>query len=360
MSFSAAPTGFHRLTPIQARAVLAAILAFSALCVAITVSPWKSGFANSLGVQSPGDVALYNAEIRRIRDGEGYYQAAAVELRSRGYPTASVFNWRTPLPMWLIGKLPHPVGKGLLTGLALVLIVAALRCTVSQGSLAEGGLCAALLFGAVMPVFLSDLFVMPVLWAGVLIGLSVCAYAADHRRLGMFTGLAALFFRDLAGLYCLLAAFWAVKERRRGEVVAWVVGLTAYGLFFLVHCWAAGSLTAPSDAAHERGWVRFGGLPFVISLVQVNAYLLVAPQWLTALYFVAALAGFASWNTRAGQRIATALGLYLVCFAVVGQPFNQYWGSLIAPLMCFGAARFPAAIKDLWRATARRTIAQPA
>ena len=151
-----------------------------------------------------------------------------------------------------------------------------------------------MLFGAVMPVFLSDLFVMPVLWAGVLIGLSVCAYAADHRRLGMFIGLAALFFRDLAGLYCLLAAYWAVKERRRGEVVAWVVGLAAYGLFFFCHCWAAGSFTGPGDAAHERGWVRFGGLPFVISLVQVNAYLLVAPQWLTALYFVAALAGFAS------------------------------------------------------------------
>ena len=41
------------------------------------------------------------------------------ELRTRGYPTASVFNWRTPLPLWVIGKLPHPmIGKVLLGGLA--------------------------------------------------------------------------------------------------------------------------------------------------------------------------------------------------------------------------------------------------
>ena len=49
-------------------------------------------------------MALYRAEVDRIRNGEGYYQAAAAELTARGYPTRSVFNWRTPLPMWLLGK----------------------------------------------------------------------------------------------------------------------------------------------------------------------------------------------------------------------------------------------------------------
>ena len=36
-------------------------------------------------------------------------------------------------------------------------------------------------------------------------------------------------------------------------------------------------------------------------------------------------------------------------FAVIGQSFNQYWGSLIAPLLCFGVARFPASLRDLWQ-----------
>ena len=59
------------------------------------------------GKACSGDIALYLAEIQRIHAGENYYQVAAEELVSRGYPTASVFNWRTPLPMWLIGKLPE-------------------------------------------------------------------------------------------------------------------------------------------------------------------------------------------------------------------------------------------------------------
>ena len=56
-----------------------------------------------------GDVFLYMSEVKRIHAGEGYYQAAAKELVAQGYPTASVFNWRTPLPTWLIAKLPDPL-----------------------------------------------------------------------------------------------------------------------------------------------------------------------------------------------------------------------------------------------------------
>jgi len=42
--------------------------------------------------------------------------------------------------------------------------------------------------------------------------------------------------------------------------------------------------------------------------------------------------------------------LYVVAFAVVGQQVNQYWGELIAPLLCFGVARFPASLRDLCQA----------
>ncbi|MGD0276776.1 MAG: hypothetical protein ABSB79_12125 [Syntrophales bacterium] len=39
----------------------------------------------------------YRSIVARIRSGEGYYQATYSELLTRGYPTASIFNWRTPL-----------------------------------------------------------------------------------------------------------------------------------------------------------------------------------------------------------------------------------------------------------------------
>ncbi len=55
--------------------------------------------------RGPSDIDLYRAEVQRMRDGYGYYDAANAELRARGYPTRSLFNWRMPLPMWLIASV---------------------------------------------------------------------------------------------------------------------------------------------------------------------------------------------------------------------------------------------------------------
>jgi hypothetical protein len=48
------------------------------------------------------DLRCYRSIVDRIRSGEGYYKAAYSELLSRGYPTGSVFNWRTPLLGWTL------------------------------------------------------------------------------------------------------------------------------------------------------------------------------------------------------------------------------------------------------------------
>jgi hypothetical protein len=86
----------------------------------------------------------------------------------------------------------------------------------------------------------------------------------------------------------------------------------------------------------------------VISTAQVNAYLLALPQWVTGIYLSLALLGFAGWTAPWGQRAGLTAALYLGDFAIVGNPFNQYWGSLIAPLLCLGVAQAPAALIDLW------------
>ena len=85
-------------------------------------------------------------------------------------------------------------------------------------------------------------------------------------------------------------------------------------------------LIGPNDVAHTQGWVQFGGAGFVISTVQMNAYLLLLPQWVTAIYFALALLGFAGWTSQAGQRAGITAALYVVAFSFVGQSFNQYWG----------------------------------
>ena len=129
-----------------------------------------------------------------------------------------------------------------------------------------------------------------------------------------------------------------------------MLGLAAWLAFFGWHWWQVHELMAAGARAHRESWIQFGSAGFVISIAQMNAYLLLLPQWVTAIYLVAALVGFAGWSTPLGTRIGLAACLYLMAFAVVGQSFNQYWGALVAPLLCFGVARLPASIGDLCRA----------
>ena len=138
---------------------------------------------------------------------------------------------------------------------------------------------------------------------------------------------------------------------RRCGLVAWIVGLAAWAIFYGLHCWQVLPLIGPDARAHDHGWVQLGGAPFVISTAQMNAYLILLPQWVTALYFTAAMLGFAGWHTPLGRRAGLTVAAFVLAFGFVGQEFNQYWGSLIAPAFCFGVARFPASLADLWRAS---------
>jgi hypothetical protein len=361
--------------------VLAVIALAISFGVAVALAPRAFVDLSTLP-DRPGDVALYRAEVDRIHNGEGYYQAAAAELTVRGYPTRSVFNWRTPLPMWLLGKLPTAaLGQALLGALSLALLLMAFEALAREenarqgigsepgrqtivdhrrprcvGPLLRPAACVLWLIGPVLPTILGDAFVMPVLWAGVLIGLSVCAYGVNRPWLGVTFGLAAVFFRELALPYCLLCAAMAWRQGRRTELAAWGLGLLAWLAFFALHWWQVSGLIAVGARAHRQGWIQFGGAEFVIATVRMNAYLLALPPWITAIYLVAAMVGLGGWSTPLGTRIGLSTCLFVVGFAVVGQSFNQYWGSLVAPLLCFGVARFPASLGDLWQAAFSRPV----
>jgi hypothetical protein len=346
-------TGYARLTRLQARIVCGVVALAITAAVGVTLSPLAGSNLAERSTSGPGDVALYRAEVDRIHNGEGYYQAAATELIARNYPTRSVFNWRTPLPMWLLGKMPAvELGKGLLGLLALALLLVAFEALAREenNALRRPVMCALLLTGPLLPTVLADLFVMPELWAGVLIGLSVCAYGIHRPGWGAAFGLAAVCFRELALPYCVVCAAMAWWQGRRSELAAWAFGLLCWLALFGLHCWYVTGLMSPDARAHPLGWIQFGGAGFVISTAQMNAYLLPLPQWVTAIYLVAAMVGMAGWNTQSGTRIGLTTCLFVLAFAVVGQSFNQYWGLLIAPLLCFGVVRFPASMRDLCQA----------
>ncbi|HEY2882566.1 MAG TPA: hypothetical protein VGJ15_09035 [Pirellulales bacterium] len=350
------PTSFARLSPGAARIVLAVTIAITLLFVAISLSPRAIGFADKPHTGG-GDVDLYVAEIDRIAQGENYYAAADRELHERNYPTRSVFNWRTPLPMWLLGMLrSEPARRTLIGALAGLLLAWGTVVAAREGGKLAGLLGGILLAGALMPCWLERVYVLPVIWAGLFIGLSLCAFATDCRRAGLLLGLSALFLRELAAPYVAISLLLAAKERRWREATGWAIGMLLFFGFYYWHAMQVMAHVRPEDRAHAASWLQFGGAAFVIAISQMNAFFLLLPQWLTAIYLPLVLLGFAGWNTETGRRAGLAACGFVLLFAFVGQPFNQYWGSLVAPLFCFGAARSPAAIADLVRCCRVETL----
>ena len=112
-------------------------------------------------------------------------------------------------------------------------------------------------------------------------------------------------------------------------------------MFFGFHVANVVPRIAAADVAHADGWIRFGGAGFLISTAQMNAYLLVLPQWIAAIYLACTLLGCAAWRSPAGTRIGLSIAVYAIGFSIAGHDFNQYWGSLTAPLACLGASWFP-------------------
>ncbi|HZZ70997.1 MAG TPA: hypothetical protein VFE24_02020 [Pirellulales bacterium] len=355
-----ATTGFARYSPRVARLILALIAAAIAFCLAVSLSSQASGFADAPR-RGSSDVELYRAEIDRVHQGENYYAAANAELRTRGYPTGNIFNWRTPLPMWLFGALPSLIwGKALLCAIAMYGWFGAIGLLAAERNGRASCLVGLLLLGGLLPCVLGDLCVLPVVWAGVLLLASMVAASRGRVAASLLLGLAALFVRDLAAPYVVFRGVEAAARRRWREAAGWAAGLLAYGCFFAWHAAQAAPYMHAGDLVHKAGWVRCGGAAFVISTVQMNAFLLLLPQWVSALYLPLALAGFAGWQSPRGRVAGLTAALFVLLFAVVGQPFNQYWGSLLAPLLCLGAAQSPAVLGELWRAAQRRAEADAA
>ncbi|MGQ9913634.1 MAG: hypothetical protein ACUVQQ_04705 [Thermogutta sp.] len=286
------------------------------------------------------DLALYEAEVRRIRGGESYYDAAAAELPARGYPTKSIFNWRQPLPTALIATLPRPDDARILLAVvgALILLLGfnLIRCEPEFAPAAW--IWAALTAVSLMPGIMPRLYYSSELWAGSLILLSLVWASSGRTAPAVILGTAALFFRELALPYCASAAAIAWKRGRWGELAAWSAGMLLWGSFF---AWHAAQVIGrmPADATASRGWLCGGGIDFILSTVQMHFLLVLLPRWFTVLYFALAAAGFVACKSELGRRAATTFAAYVAFFALVGQPFNQYWGQIWTPLLCLGVTR---------------------
>lgn len=294
------------------------------------------------------DVQLFVRIVEDVRQGQPYYGAAGDEMRTGGYPTRSIFNWRQPLIYLALSRVPQVLAQ-----IGLVVLAAKLLWDTGKTLPRETFALVPMVnscIGLLVPVavYLTEA------WAGVCIGLSLLAYARNRGRAGALWGLAALFVRELAAPYCLLAGCLALWRRRWHEVYVWVLGAAFYAVYYGLHAMQVLKHVGPHESAHLNSWIAFGGLPFLSETLRANGLFLLAPRFVVAIVAVALVAAW--WNRRLPLHARVTLVLYGGLFLVVGLPFNGYWGLLIAPTVSLWLAYSWGGLRALWN-PARPTAA---
>jgi hypothetical protein len=194
-----------------------------------------------------------------------------------------------------------------------------------------------------------DAYLFHEVWAGLFIALSLALRQPQRWTASVLAGLAAALVRELALPYLGVMILFAALERRRGEAAAWCGALAAALAALAWHAHAAGAIAGPGDMA-SPGWLGLGGLVFLLRATHFDALTIAAPLAVQALVLPAALLGLLGWRepaTGLGRRLAFLVLGYLAGFCVIGQPYNFYWGLLLAPLWPLGLLETDRAARDL-------------
>jgi hypothetical protein len=321
---------------------------WAALLLAACVALMLAGLAALAGPPPPAtagtpgsDAQLYAAEIADVAHGASYYQAAPVELRIAGFPLRPFMAVRPPALTLALAQLPSAAARrAALDILALTVWTAwawRLRplCRGEPLRYAVALVLAAAGPGSALAGFA---YLFHETWAGLLIALSLALRTPRRWRASVLAGLLAAVVRELALPYLAVMALLAACERRRGEAAAWS-GTLCVALGALA--WHAHQVAAVTTAADlvSPGWLGLGGLGFVLRATHFNTLTVAAPPAVQALILPAALLGLVGWRdpaTGAGRRLAVLVLGYLCGFCVIGQPYNFYWGLMIAPLWPLG------------------------
>jgi hypothetical protein len=288
--------------------------------------------------------------VQRVHQGVTYYDAWYQISTELSFGMRSVFNWRMPLFTVLMGMLPDPAWSRAVLALlsaATVLLAAHVVQRDGGGNLMVFSLIALLLAGTLAWGFYEECYLSIELWCGLLIVLSICAYAEGWWLLGVAVGLFVLALRELSLVYCVLAAGLAWRERRWAELALWVLGLVGYAGWLLWHAHVVRRYIPDASLSSVGTWMTGNGLYYVLTTARMNVLIRSLPRWMCAVYVPLAMLGLIGWRSPMAARMALTAGAYMAAYCLVGK--DDYWGLMYAPLLTFGIVWAPRALADLSR-----------
>jgi hypothetical protein len=247
--------------------------------------------------------------------------------------------------LWGSLALVPPGGRrGCLVALSVIAGLAVTLTALSRASRLAAVVTSLAACGVVLIASAPGTVAMGEAWAGAFIALAVCAYAFDQRATGVVAGLIAMFLRELVAPFTLVCAAIALTERRWRELAGWLAGGLAYSVYYGLHLSRIWAHQLPTDLPGQGSWIAWGGLSFLLTTVQWNGLLLLAPWGVVAAALALIVAGVLTGRSPVHLRLGA--GVYLVLFLIVGQPFDRYWGLLVWPTWALACGYGAAAVVD--------------
>lgn len=303
-----------------------------------------------------GDLMLYQAIIRQMRAGQGYYMAATAAQRQRGYPLQPFVTVRLPTSASLIALLGDWAAKALLISIWAGAIGAwhrHLRSYVQPQLWAYMG--ALLLVNSIGPITNSHYLTVHELWAGGLLALSLGLYRPEHWLPSVVIAGLALMIREHSLPYVLIMAAHAFWHRRWREGASWSGLVLGFSLLMIWHHHMVTALVVPTDRV-SVGWTEFGGIASALAYLYQTSWLRILPDALGYPLILLSVFGWLSWPSNIGRLTSLVLLGYAALFMLVGRPDTFYWGFMIGPLMGMGLIFLRIALPDLVRAAWPRQL----
>jgi hypothetical protein len=348
-------TRFASVSPWAARGMLVVLAALVSFGWLLPPSLPQLDRAHNGG----GNLRFYRAVVERMHRGEPYETAAVRELRSEHGALKPFVTVRPPLLATMLASLPSERAGAILLALLAVTVLLAWAVTLHEiqtGILPLVAMTLVLFTGVGESIAAGGISLMHEAWSGLLMALSLVAWANKRIAASVALGLLAAMVRELAMPYLLVMAVLALVERRRLEALSFALALAAAVGALAWHAQAVQALAASTDLT-SAGWVKFSGWRFVLATARWNFIVFVLGAWTTALIVPMALAGAIGAKNGLGLRLAALLLGYTLGFAVIGRPENIFWGLMTAPLVAVGLCFAPTALGDLIRRAAGRPLA---
>lgn len=332
-------------------ALLVAALFLAAATWCLLTPPGKVSKA------APGhytDMRLYRDIVSAMQGGKGYYQAAAETQRAHRYPTRPFVTVREPTLYWLASQQGWAWLNRVEIGLYIVVILTWLFALPAPLNWAEKLVAAAMIAAAGIAPIAISITPMSEAWCGLALtfALGLTLWRRARWWMPVLVIAAALTIRELALPFLLLAAAFALWERRWTELAAWALVAVLFGVGLALHAGQVAQVALPTDL-QSAGWAGGLGLRAVLLALVNTTALHLFPQKVALLLALLPMLGWGALDGREGRFAALLLGGYALMIALFSRADNFYWGFLLLPAWFAGLAFVPRAVIQLARAIIR-------